>query len=634
MRVVELIPSVPDINKLIKKTTKIDKMKSLKNIAKYAFGILLLMPLFLMHSCSEEDDNFTDVVPDFSQAIIRSFEVDGKFAQINHTSATVAMTLSAGADLSSVTVDLTVPEGTTVTPASGSTIDFTSGPVIFQTKASNGASREYTAMVGAFGNPKFLSFAIGDNAGQIDEANNTINVEIGSQDGNIADLAPNFVIADGTSVDVASGVSRNFTNPVTYTILSNDGFSAREYTVVVNQIKAPRITSFMIGEASGVIDNEENTIFVSLPAGTNVSALSPLIEVPEGQTLSPASEEEVDFTDPVEYSVTNSESLTKTYTVTVEAQDVEPKYYAFLGEQADIASLVDDDAKAAATWMKNTYGEDFRYIQFSGITPQSMAEIKVAMIYYLTPAEDLGYSATPDNALTLLPPGLRPGGTRAQVLKNWVKAGGDMLIAGDANPLIFSIDRVPANFSAPREPGNYVYSEFGCAGSAGCVDMGKPADDIWGLGMRASNNSQDRQAHPIFDGLNFVNGEYLALQNSATREVRLIWWQHFDGILNPSCCGQDAALTFEQTLSATKFGTLAAIGDAFGYGAVLWNRTDMANNEIFDDQIATDFKGSVFSIQNTIVGYEWDSNGTTNDFQSNIETFTRNILDYLYNLED
>ena len=38
-------------------------------------------------------------------------------------------------------------------------------------------------------------------------------------------------------------------------------------------------------------------------------------------------------------------------------------------------------------------------------------------------------------------------------------------------------------------------------------------------------------------------------------------------------------------------------------------------------------------IENTIVGYEWDSNGTVNDFQSNIETFTGNILDYLYNLE-
>ncbi len=609
-------------------------MKSLKNIVRYAAGMLLLLPFFLLNSCSEDDDNFDDVVPDFAQAIIRSFEINGEFAQIEHTSATITMTLPAGTDLSSVTVDLTAPEGTTVTPESGSTIDFSNGPVVFQTMAENGANREYTASIGAYGDPKILSFAIGENVAEIDEENDTIYVEIGSQDGDIADLAPNFVIADGTSVDVASGVSRNFTNPVTYTVLSNDGFSATEYTVTVEQIEAPKISSFTIGESSGVVDNEENTIYVSLPAGTDLSGLSPVIEVPEGQSVSPASEEEVDFTDPVEYTVTNTEDLTKTYTVTVETQQANPTKYAFLGEQADIASLVDDDAKAAATWMESTYGDEFEYIQFSEISPQSMAEIKVAMIYYLTPAEDLGYSATPDNVSTLLPPSLRPEGAKAQVLKNWVQNGGDMLIAGDANPLIFSLDRVPADFSAPREPGNYVYSEFGCAESAGCVDMGKPADDIWGLGMRPANNSQDRQGHPVFDGLSFENGEYLALQNSATREVRLIWWQHFDGILDPSCCGQDAATTFEQTLAATKFGTLSFIGDAFGYGAVLWNRTDINTHEMFDNQISTEFKGSIFSIQNTIVGYEWDSNGTVNDYQSNIEAFTGNILDYLYNLED
>lgn len=608
-------------------------MKSFQKLAKITLGLFLILPFVVLYSCSD-DDNFTDVVPDFSEAIIRSFEVDGDFADIDHTSATISMTLPAGTDLSAIQVELQTPEGTSVEPASGSTIDFTQGPVIFKTQAQNGANREYTAMVAAYGEPKFLNFSIGENAGVIDHDDNTITVSIGSEDGDITNLAPNFVIPEGTSVDIASGVSRDFSRPVVYTIQSNDGFTAKEYTVTVNQIEGPKVNSFVIEETEGVIDNEENTIYLALPAGTDVSSLTPEILIPEGQSISPASGEEVDFTEPVEYTVTNTENITKTYTVTVEAQDVEATYYAFLGEQDEIDALVDDDAKAAATWMRETYGDDFKYLSFSEITAQNMAEVKVAMIYYLTPAEDLGYSATPDNVSTLLPTGLRPGGTRAQVLKNWVKSGGDMLIAGDATPLIFSLDRVPADFSAPREPGNYVYSEFGCAGSSGCVDQGKPADDIWGLGMRPENNSEDRRNHPIFDGLSFQNDEFLALQNSATREVRLIWWQHFDGILDPGCCGQEAALTFEQTLSATKFGTLGHIGDAFGYGAVLWNRTDENIHESFDDQISEDYKGSIFSIENTIVGYEWDSNGTQNDYQSNIETFTKNILDHLYNLED
>lgn len=609
-------------------------MKSFQKHLKVGIRLLLLFPLVLLHSCSDDDDNFTDVVPDYAQAIIRSFEVNGEFAQIDHTSATISMTLPAGTDLTAVQVDLVVPDGTTVNPESGTTLDFSDGPVLFQTQAQNGANREYTAMLAAYGDPKILNFSIGENAGVINHDERTIMVEIGSQDGDITNLTPNFVLPEGTSVDVASGVSRNFTNPVVYTVLSNDGYTAAEYTVAVNQIQAPRITSFRIGDAEGIIDHEENTVYVRLPPGTEVSDISPEIEIPEGQSISPASGESRDFSNPVEYTVTNSEDISKTYTVTVDAEEVEATFYAFLGEQANIAALVDDDAKAAATWMRNTYGDDFKYIAFNEITARNMADVKVAMLYYLTPKEDVGYFATPTNVSTLLPATLRPGGTGAQVLKSWIKAGGDMLVAGDATPIIFGIDRVPANFSSAREPGNYIYSEFGCAESSGCVDEGKPADDVWGLGMRPENNSEDRRNHPIFDGLNFRNNEILALQNSATREVRLIWWQHFDGILSPGCCGQDAALTFEQTLGATKFGTLGHIGDAFGYGAVLWNRTDVDTHDSFDEQIATDFKGSIFSIENTIVGYEWDSNGTTNDFQSNIETFTRNILDYLYELED
>ncbi|WP_412561423.1 DUF5018 domain-containing protein [Winogradskyella sp. MIT101101] len=607
-------------------------MKQYKKLLFFVMLISASILSFTIVSCNSDDDNFTDVVPDIAEAIIRSFETSDQFATINHTSATITATLPSGTNLNSLTVNMTLPEGTTVDPASGSTLDFSSGPIIFTTNAANGASRQYTATLAAFGDPKILSFSVGDNAGVIDDAAGTITVDIGSQDGDITSLAPNFVIADGTTVDVASGVSRNFSNPVVYTVQSNDGFTAKEYTVTVNQVPAPQITSFVIDGTTGVVNDTDETIYVLMPPGTDVTNLSPVVEVPTGQTVNPASGTAQDFTNTVDYTVTNTENLNKTYTVTVEVQTVIPTFYAFLGEQADIASLIDDDAKAAALWMQSTYGADFKYIQFSNITGAEMADVKVAMAYYLTPLENVGYSATSTDVSTLLPAELQTGAPQAEALKTWVKLGGDMLIAGEATPLIFSLGRVPADFSAPRAPGNYVYSEFGCAGTGGCVDMNKPPDDRWGLGMRPENNSEDRRNHPIFNGLTFFNDEFLALQNSATREVRLIWWQHFDNILSPSCCGQDAALLFEQNFSATKFGTLSFIGDAFGYGAVMWNRTDQANDPNFDSQIPTDFQGTIMSIENTIVGYEWDSNGTVNDFQSNIETFTGNILDYLYNL--
>ncbi|WP_310595469.1 hypothetical protein [Flavobacterium sp.] len=594
------------------------------------FGILIAIA-FTIFSCAK-DDFFNDRVPDYSESIIQSFKVGNQYAEINHTLGTITMTLPSGTDLTKVTPEIRMPETATVSPTSGSTIDFSKGPVIFEVKSTNGANRKYTASIAAYGDPKILSFAIADKLGVINETSRTIAVEIGSQDGNLNNLAPSFVIAKGTTVDISSGVARDFTTPKVYTITSNNGYTARQYTVSVTQIEAPMITSFEINGVSGIIDNATNSILVVLPPGTNRTALTPVISAPNGQIISPASGATQNFTQAVNYTVKNKENLTKTYAVTV--QSIAPTKYAFLGLENDVNSLVDDDAKAAATWMQTQYGANFKYIKIANITAQSIADVKVAMLYYLTPAENQGFSATNSNVATMLPAGLRPGGAQAEVLKSWAKAGGDMLIAGDPNPFIFSLGRVPANFGDGRAPGNYVYSEFGCSGASGCVDTGKPADDIWGLGMRDGNNSGNRRNDAIFNGLTFVNGEYLALQNSPTREVRLIWWQHFDGIINPSCCGQDAATKFEHVMQATKYGTLRHIGDSFGYGAVEFNRTDLTNSSDIDANIPKDFKGHIFTIANTIVGYEWDSNGTTNDYQNNIKVFTRNILDHLYNLNN
>jgi hypothetical protein len=52
----------------------------------------------------------------------------------------------------------------------------------------------------------------------------------------------------------------------------------------------------------------------------------------------------------------------------------------------------------------------------------------------------------------------------------------------------------------------------------------------------------------------------------------------------------------------------------------------------FDSNISKDFRGRIISLENTIIGYEFNSNdGRPNDFQGNIEQLTSNIIDYLNN---
>lgn len=605
---------------------------TIKNISRWIPVLFFGIAATLFTNC-KNDIKFDDMVPDYTYSIMRSFEANGQMANIDHTNGVVNLILPAGTDNSSVTVNITLPEGATVDPASGSKIDFSTGPKIFKV-TNNGVTREYTVTVAAYGDPMIMTFSIGENVGVIDQANGTIAITVGSQE-NIKALIPQFTIPGGTTANPQSGVAQDFTNPVKFTVLSDDGFTGKSYFVTATQLAAPVINVFATSEdvcaVTGVIDNDASTITVIVPAGSDLSSVSPVITLNDELTVSPASGVAQDFSKgPVTYTVTNLEGLTKAYQVTISAKESTQKV-VFLGEADCINTLEDDDAKAAAEYLKAKYPDDFAYIKIANITEEALAKSNVVMLYYLTPLTGgVKYFATNNNVMTLLPAELQPGASQATALTKWVKGGGNLFLAGDPTSFIHVLGRMPADYNAPRAIGNYTYTEFGCAGEGGCVDYNKPANDIWGLGVRDANNSVNRRGHPIFKGLTFEGDGELYLNNAGTREARLIWWQHMDGVLSPGCCGQDAALLFEQSVNAVKLGTLRWIGDAFGYGAVEFLPTNGSVNTNFDTHIPTTFAGTVITLENTIIGYEFNSNeGRVNDYQGNIELLTSNIIDYL-----
>lgn len=82
------------------------------------------------------------------------------------------------------------------------------------------------------------------------------------------------------------------------------------------------ITEFKIGSSIGIIDENNNTINITLPAGTDLTALMPQIKVSDGAEILPASEATVDFTSPVTYTVTAENGEIRQYTVTAQIQIV------------------------------------------------------------------------------------------------------------------------------------------------------------------------------------------------------------------------------------------------------------------------------------------------------------------------
>ena len=80
---------------------------------------------------------------------------------------------------------------------------------------------------------------------------------------------------------------------------------------------AKGITSFSINGVAGAVNNSTNTITITLPRGTDVTKLTPVIATNGVKSLAPGNGVTVDFTNAVTYTVAMEDGSSKTYTVTV-----------------------------------------------------------------------------------------------------------------------------------------------------------------------------------------------------------------------------------------------------------------------------------------------------------------------------
>lgn len=98
------------------------------------------------------------------------------------------------------------------------------------------------------------------------------------------------------------------------------------YRLIVNPSSAKAITAFnfetLDPHVVGSIDEESNTIALTVPFGTDVTALVPTI-VHTGKSISPAMDA-TDFTNPVTYTVTAEDDTSASYTVSVTIADAIP----------------------------------------------------------------------------------------------------------------------------------------------------------------------------------------------------------------------------------------------------------------------------------------------------------------------
>jgi hypothetical protein len=238
--------------------------------------------------------------------LFRLFATDGAIAGTN-----ITLVMPAGTNITNIAPEIT-HTGASISPANLVPQNFSS-PVVYTVTAADGSTKAYTVTVTvALGTQKDItSFSILGVDGVISGTAITLLLPFGT---NVTNLVPSLTHT-GASVSPASGVARNFSSPVTYTVTAQDS-STKTYTVTVGVAldSAKDITQFTIDNVDGDING--TNISLTMPFGTSLTSLTPVITI-SGASVSPASGVARNFSAPVTYVVTAADGSTKTYTVNV-----------------------------------------------------------------------------------------------------------------------------------------------------------------------------------------------------------------------------------------------------------------------------------------------------------------------------
>lgn len=308
---------------------------------------------------------YTDTIMLKDANILRDLDILGKNITTGADSTDIELLLDAGKDTSNLMIYARLSYGATASPAldgkkgmnlsDWTTFTITSGDGANTRTYRIKATARTQASISAF------SLTIGGTVyeGVIDDKANTITVS-GVDDSNLSSTSftPDVTLGPETLVcSPAPGLAQDFSRTVQYIVAGNEKVLSRTYTVsVLNKAgqlisgsgggggsdpvtpaTGAKITAFSVLGVDGVINQSAGTITVTLPAGTNVTAVAPSVTVTAGAVVSPVPGEVVNLTAPVVYTVTLGEETSR-YTVTVTFErSVSQQLWDELGNNSDVA---------------------------------------------------------------------------------------------------------------------------------------------------------------------------------------------------------------------------------------------------------------------------------------------------------
>lgn len=349
------------------------------------------------------------------------------------------------------------------------------------------------------------------------------------------------------------------------------------------------INKFSIGTIEGVINEKTKTIKVVVPDGTDLSKLNPSIDLPPGAVITPAITSNMDFRNPIEFTVVNGSIYTK-YTISV----TEKFYIAFLGTALNVNSINGDDEKAAADWFFKNY-DNAEYVSFEAIKNGSIDLKKYRLLWwYFDEGRNLPQIATDPTVLN--------------AIKDYYKGGRNLLLNSHACAYFWDLGRME-NSPYGRVIGDGPGFENG---------------DTWAIG--ANIGAHNVTNHPIYKGVSFNQDpdgyNWVPVIGPGWREDHNYVLDNIPGSLGLGPNNNEAAYEeFTSRHNAEWLGVWGGIRDYWMVGIM----------ELKPTQV---YKGRAIFIG--IGGFEFNQNkqGTINPngvniYQSNINKISKNSIDYL-----
>lgn len=237
--------------------------------------------------------------------------------RIDEETKKITLTLPEGTDVRALTPELihTAAAATIGGRAEGTAVDLSSPREIVLKTDTYTQTYTLEAVLGPSAECDILSYEIDGQKGIIDGDRITLTLPWGT-DLHAAEVK--VEISEDASL-TAEPRALTFDTPLTYVVRAQSG-DTRTYTVTLTETGVSdenRILSFSYGSTRASIDQDEGTILLELPEGTDIRKLRPTIQVSEFAGVYPASGEAQDFSSPVKYRVTAQSGAANTYTVTV-----------------------------------------------------------------------------------------------------------------------------------------------------------------------------------------------------------------------------------------------------------------------------------------------------------------------------